>query len=77
MLFRSVAVAGHSFATVDYDRESFGVTMLGMAADFVPGRGGVTGDEAAAWLAEQGDLAERGEFFFEATQFCFTATKPA
>ena len=73
--FVDVAVAGHSFATVDYDDESFAVLMLGMAADFVPGRGGVTGDEAAAWMAEQRDLAERGEFFFEGTQFCFTARK--
>ena len=75
--FVDVAVTGHSFATVDYDGESFGVLMLGMAADFVPGRGGVTGDEVAAWMAEQRDLAERGEFFFEGTQFCFTARKPA
>ncbi len=75
--FVDVAVAGHSFATVDYDGESFAVLMLGMAADFVPGRGGVTGDEAAAWMAEQRDLAGRGEFFFEGTQFCFTARKPA
>ena len=74
--FVDVAVAGHSFATVDYDDESFAVMMLGMAADFVPGRGGVTGDEVEAWLAEQRDLAERGEFFFEGTQFCFTARKP-
>ena len=50
--------------------------MLGMAADFVPGRNGVTEDEVAAWKAEQRSLAERGEFFFEATQFCFTARKP-
>jgi len=74
--FVDVAVQGHSFATVDYDAESFAVMMLGMAADFVPGRGGVTGDEVAAWKAEQRSLAERGEFFFEATQFCFTARKP-
>lgn len=75
--FADVAVTGHSFATVDYDDESFAATMLDMVADFVPGRGGVTGDEAAAWKAEQRDLAEQGEFFFEGTQFCFTATKRA
>ncbi|HYT38786.1 MAG TPA: methyltransferase domain-containing protein [Acidimicrobiia bacterium] len=74
--FTDVVVAGHSFATVDYDTETFAVAMLGMVADFVPGRGGVTGDEVAAWVAEQRDLAEQGEFFFEGTQFCFTATKP-
>ena len=74
--FVDVAVAGHSFATVEFDPESFAVMMARMVADFVPGRGGVTGDEAADWLAEQQELAEQGEFFFEATQFCFTARKP-
>jgi hypothetical protein len=73
--FTDVATAGYSFATVDYDDESFAVAMLGMVADFVPGHLGVTGDEAAAWKAEQRERAERGEFFFEGTQFCFTATK--
>jgi SAM-dependent methyltransferase len=74
--FADVAVTGHSFATVDYDAETFAVIMIGMVADFVPGRGGVTGDEAEAWKAEQRQLAEAGRFFFEGTQFCFTATKP-
>jgi arsenite methyltransferase len=74
--FVDVAVAGQSFATVDYDDESFAVAMLGMVADFVPGRNGVTGDEVAAWKAEQRSLAAQGEFFFEGTQFCFTAAKP-
>jgi arsenite methyltransferase len=74
--FVDVAVAGHSFATVDYDNESFAIAMVGMVADFVPGRNGVTGDEAAAWKAEQRRLGELGEFFFEGTQFCFTARKP-
>jgi arsenite methyltransferase len=73
--FVDVVVQGHSFATVDYDEDSFGVLMLKMAADFAPGHG-VTEDEVAAWKAEQRALAERGEFFFEATQFCFTARKP-
>jgi SAM-dependent methyltransferase len=75
--FSDVAVAGHSFATVEYDTGTFGGTMLNMVADFVPGRCGVTGDEVEAWKAEQADLAARGEFFFEGTQFCFTARKPA
>jgi len=74
--FVDVAVAGHSFATVSGDSESFSAAMIGMVADFVPGRNGVTGDEATAWKAELRELAERGEFFFEGTQFCFTATKP-
>ncbi|MDQ1496914.1 MAG: hypothetical protein QOI86_254 [Actinomycetota bacterium] len=74
--FTDVVVAGHSFATVDYDPEAFGVAMLGMMADFVHGRDGVTGAEVEEWKAEQRALGARGEFFFEGTQFCFTARKP-
>src|SRR5437588_4461375 len=58
--FVDVAVTGHSFATVNYDEETFAIAMLDMVADFVPGRGGVTGDEVAAWKAEQRHLAEQG-----------------
>ena len=75
--FVDVVAEGHSFATADYDDESFAVMMLNMIADFVPGRRGVTGDEVKAWMQEQRELGGRGEFFFEGTQFCFTARKPA
>lgn len=35
----------------------------------------MTKEEANAWATDQRELAERGEFFFACTQFCFTATK--
>jgi arsenite methyltransferase len=74
--FEDVRLQGHSFATIDFDPEAFGVGMMGLIGDFVRGRSGVTEDEADAWAAEQAQLGERGEFFFEGTQFCFTGRKP-
>lgn len=74
--FEDVEVAGHAFVTVALDGETYGGAILPFIADFVPGRGGVTEAEAQAWLAEQRELDERGEFSFAITQFCFTARKP-
>ena len=44
--------------------------MLTLMADFVGT------DEAPEWVAEQGQLAERGESYFACIQFGFTATRP-
>jgi arsenite methyltransferase len=73
--FEDVRLQAHSFATIEFDPEAFGVAMLGLIGEFVRGRGGVTEEEAEAWAAEQAALGERGEFFFEGTQFCFTGRK--
>jgi hypothetical protein len=45
--------------------------------DFVPGRAGVSADEAEAWVEEQRALGDAGQFFFACVQFCFTAVRPA
>jgi arsenite methyltransferase len=74
--FEDVQATGHAFVTVALDGESYGGAMVPFIADFVAGRRGVTEDEAQAWLAEQRELGERGEFYFAISQFCFTARKP-
>jgi ubiquinone/menaquinone biosynthesis C-methylase UbiE len=75
--FDDVRVSGHCFATAELSAETHGGALLPMVATFVPGHQDVTEDEAKAWLADQHELAERGEFFVSCTQFCFTATKTA
>ncbi|MDQ3762635.1 MAG: methyltransferase domain-containing protein [Actinomycetota bacterium] len=75
--FDDVQIAGHIFATTRLDPESFAETILQFVAQFVAGRCGLTGDDVAAWVTEQRQLDERGEFFFACTQFCFTATRPS
>jgi ubiquinone/menaquinone biosynthesis C-methylase UbiE len=74
--FEDVRTTAHPFVATSFDSEAFGPALLPFIASFVRGRGGVTDDEADAWLAEQRALAERGEFFFAVTQFCFAAAKP-
>ena len=59
-----------------FDPVTYGGATLPLIRGFVPGREGVDDAEAEAWLAEQRDLGERGEFAFAVTQFCFTATNP-
>ena len=50
-----------------------GHAILPLIERFVAGRDEIGEVEAGAWAAEQGELAERGEFFFSCTQFCFSA----
>jgi arsenite methyltransferase len=75
--FADVEMEAHAFASVEMDPETYGSAVLPVIRSFVPGHNDITEDEAKAWLAEQRELGERGEYFFSSTQFCFTATKPA
>lgn len=73
--FEDVRVTAHPFVTLTFDADSYGGALTPFIGAFVPGHAGVTEEEAQAWLAEQRELDERGEFFFAITQFCFTACK--
>jgi arsenite methyltransferase len=75
--FEKVRMRAHAFVTVDFDPDSYGAAIVPFIGAFVPGRQGLTEDEAQAWVAGQRELGERGEFYFAITQFCFTARKPA
>ena len=74
--FEDVRMAAHPFATFAFDGNSYGAVLIPFIGAFVPGRGGVTEEEAQAWVAEQRELGDRGEFFCAITQFCFTARRP-
>jgi arsenite methyltransferase len=75
--FDRVQMAPHTFATTAWDPGTFGVSLIGMIADFAAGRKGVTEADTKEWADEQRALGERGEFFFTYTQFCFTGTRGA
>jgi arsenite methyltransferase len=75
--FAEVRMAAHSFATSEFDPETYGVALLPHIGAFVVGRNGITDDEAQAWLTEQQQLGADSEFYFASTQLCFTATKPS
>jgi SAM-dependent methyltransferase len=74
--FADVRVRAEAFATVAFDPETYGAALVPFIGAFVAGRGGVSAEEAEAWVAEQRALGERGEFSFAVMQFCFTARKP-
>ena len=74
--FENVRMKAHPFATSEFDSETYGGVLVPFVGAYVVGRNGITEQEADAWVAEQRDLGERGEFYFVSTQLCFTATKP-
>jgi arsenite methyltransferase len=75
--FEHIVLQAHSFAAAGLDPDSYGAALVPMIESFVPGRNGVSKDEAKAWAAEQRELGQRGEFYFACLQFCFTARRPS
>jgi arsenite methyltransferase len=74
--FADVQMEGHSFATTELSEETYIGGALPLIEDFIAGRDSMGADDAAAWAAEQRELAARGEFFFACIQFCFSGTRP-
>ena len=74
--FEDVRMEAHAFASAELDTDSYGAALMPFIGGFVAGRNGLTDEDAQAWVAEQQELGERGEFYFAITQFCFTARKP-
>jgi arsenite methyltransferase len=71
--FDRILVEGHAFATTDLTAQSYGGAILPLIERFVASLDDIGEATASAWAAEQRELAERGEFFFSCTQFCFSA----
>jgi len=69
--FEDVEMEGHAFTTNAITEETYAGAMVALVAGYVGT------DEAQDWLAEQRELAERGESYFACIQFCFTATRPS
>jgi arsenite methyltransferase len=74
--FEDVRMTAHPLVTIDFNQDSYGAAVLPFMGAFVAGRQGITEAEAQAWVTEQRELGERGEFYFAIMQFCFTARKP-
>ena len=74
--FADVEAAGHVFSTDELSEETYGGYMTRLIEGFTARHPEIGPDVAAAWGAEQRDLAAAGEFFFTCVQFCFTARRP-
>lgn len=73
--FADVTTDGHAFVTTALDPETYGGSMMGTIYQYAVEQGGVDAADAAAWKAEQKQLAARGEFYFACTQVCFGARR--
>jgi arsenite methyltransferase len=75
--FDDVRMEGHTFAANEFSPDSYGGALVPVLERYVAGRGEIGEQELGAWVAEQRELGDRGEFYFACVQFGFTATKPA
>jgi len=73
--FEGIALEAHAFTTIEYDQESYAVSILPAIARYAAGQDGITEDEAQSWSSEQRALGENGKFFFTCLQFSFAATR--
>ena len=74
--FADVTMHGHTFATNELDPETHGGAITPLIVQYAVEQGGMGSAEAAAWKAEQDQLATHGEFYFTCLQVCFGARKP-
>jgi SAM-dependent methyltransferase len=74
--FAEVQMEGHAFATNELIPDTYGGSLVSLLEDYVVSQGEMRAEDATMWRDEQRALADRGEFFFSVTQFCFAATRP-
>jgi arsenite methyltransferase len=59
-----------------YDATTFSYNIAPLIAAFVPGRGGVSEDEATEWLTDLAELQQQGRSFFSVNRYLFAALRP-
>ena len=60
----------------DYQPDRYSYRIARLIAAFVPGRDGVTEQDARDWLEDLRETAERGESFFSLNQYLYVVEKP-
>jgi arsenite methyltransferase len=58
-----------------YDATTFSYNIARLIAAFVPGRGGVSEDEATEWLNDLAELQQQGRYFFSVNRYLFAASR--
>jgi len=59
-----------------YNPDTYSYQIARLISSFVPGRQGVTEEEARAWVEDLRQTGERGEYFFSLNQYLYLAVKP-
>jgi len=60
----------------EYSPDSYSGGILEGIRRFVPGRMGLTAEDADAWAADLRELGEAGEYFFSVNRYLFMTVKP-
>ena len=63
------------YLTAEFNPGSYNYGLAKMIRSFVPGRQGITKEEADAWYADLQSLAESGNYFFCLNRYLFLAQK--
>jgi arsenite methyltransferase len=74
--FEDIRMEGHTFAANEFSPDAYSGALVPVIDRYVAGGDVIGEEEMNAWVAEQRELDERGEFYFVCVQFCFTATRP-
>ncbi len=72
-------VQGHEIIPMfnpEHHENTYSNGMIDLIASFVPGRNGVTKEEAQAWAEDLRELGEKGVYFFSLNRYLFLAEKP-
>jgi hypothetical protein len=59
-----------------YDATTFSHNIAPLIAAFVPGRAGVSEDDASEWLNDLAELQHQGRYFFSINRYLFAASRP-
>jgi ubiquinone/menaquinone biosynthesis C-methylase UbiE len=59
-----------------YGADTYSYRIAHLISSFVPGRRGVTEEEASAWIEDLRQTGERGEYFFSLNQYLYLVVKP-
>jgi ubiquinone/menaquinone biosynthesis C-methylase UbiE len=60
-----------------FDANTYSALLAVAVASFVPGRAGVTADEAVEWASDIHRTGAQGEYFFCLNQYLFSVVRPA
>ena len=74
--FRSLSVGAIPILNTVYGPEGFSFHLIRQILGVVPGRTGLTQEEADAWARDVREQGEAGAYFFAQTRYLFTAEKP-
>jgi len=70
-------MGAEAYTAITLEHEAYVRGLAKMIADFVPGRGGVTKEDAVAWLDDLATRHARGEYFFSLSAYLFALRLPS